>query len=856
MLASDLLADKGLQKESATRKFLLGTVSSVINLCCQQLSRKLDESGGAAFDALYLQIDGKEGKIVTAPEERRLFPGILEASISQSTFRGGAFSGSTEFFFLTAGLLRVSLFPYLRAQRELLTHNRALLNHLREIAVEADSNNTRNEIKLSERERSVTDAYLGWIAVLEDPEFVKILTSFSLLQLRWLTSVVDTRVQYIGSGGPVLTFQLIPEWFCKLPAEWIAFAATRAASTISLADGVSSVECATRLLQLCNRQGDVERLSAPVITELIRIPGAFVRAGVDRAKRRVRVKEYRKNRGRPLAQQQRKAIDERTLDVYLSFDRNDLGVTVFTNKFVQMHLGPTLVETFCTMDAIEGMDVEREHNFDKFAVKGEIAELIMRLWRHPSGEARDAIRSVADATLGRFLSSIAAALGLIVDNACHQLMDVKDILKHWELSSPLTPRAKSLYNFHANAVASGLASGRKLLLLLCYLSEEDNIARLSGGTNTASNLVGSAAKDLAQMILNFIDRFTCEDGTTTNSDLDFRRQGSEKLPIGDDLIKSRRFVWMEFGLDISVFMHLLLALAARWHKVSTGDGNEKTWSSIVSKCFVASEDCSVDRLRSIVQRFVIAASSGSFEKSAESDGHVNFSLLTDEFERPCSGGEREWPTAQNQISHAWLGEVASVSDILQLLSDVDLTGKRFGKTNNALPDEAELLRIEECVLSKTYYCQSEDYTESLSDWGVNSEPFIISSEGDSFAHFFDVPARSSSSAIGSSRTLIKEAKMCKRLLPPPHPDASIFVCFAEERMDLCRSIVTGAAETPYSLGLFVFDVFFPPSYPVSPPLVTFMTTGKVSGRIRRCRLTAISCAIFFFVVKGEAKFDS
>jgi ubiquitin-protein ligase len=37
-------------------------------------------------------------------------------------------------------------------------------------------------------------------------------------------------------------------------------------------------------------------------------------------------------------------------------------------------------------------------------------------------------------------------------------------------------------------------------------------------------------------------------------------------------------------------------------------------------------------------------------------------------------------------------------------------------------------------------------------------------------------------------------------------------------------------DSPYSLGMFVFDVFFPAQYPNVPPLVTFMTTG--GGQVR------------------------
>jgi ubiquitin-protein ligase len=62
-------------------------------------------------------------------------------------------------------------------------------------------------------------------------------------------------------------------------------------------------------------------------------------------------------------------------------------------------------------------------------------------------------------------------------------------------------------------------------------------------------------------------------------------------------------------------------------------------------------------------------------------------------------------------------------------------------------------------------------------------------------------------------------------LPVPHPNSAALCCFAEERIDLCRSCISGPVDTPYAHGIFVFEVFPPANYPTIPPLVTFMTTG-------------------------------
>ncbi|XP_072955847.1 probable ubiquitin-conjugating enzyme E2 24 [Typha angustifolia] len=56
------------------------------------------------------------------------------------------------------------------------------------------------------------------------------------------------------------------------------------------------------------------------------------------------------------------------------------------------------------------------------------------------------------------------------------------------------------------------------------------------------------------------------------------------------------------------------------------------------------------------------------------------------------------------------------------------------------------------------------------------------------------------------------------------PD-SIFVRVYEERMDLLRACIVGAAGTPYHDGLFFFDILFPLDYPREPPSVHYISGG-------------------------------
>lgn len=47
---------------------------------------------------------------------------------------------------------------------------------------------------------------------------------------------------------------------------------------------------------------------------------------------------------------------------------------------------------------------------------------------------------------------------------------------------------------------------------------------------------------------------------------------------------------------------------------------------------------------------------------------------------------------------------------------------------------------------------------------------------------------------------------------------------------MCRAIIIGAMDTPYSVGVFQFDICYPQLYPSAAPMVHFMTTG--GGQVR------------------------
>jgi ubiquitin-protein ligase len=81
------------------------------------------------------------------------------------------------------------------------------------------------------------------------------------------------------------------------------------------------------------------------------------------------------------------------------------------------------------------------------------------------------------------------------------------------------------------------------------------------------------------------------------------------------------------------------------------------------------------------------------------------------------------------------------------------------------------------------------------------------------------------------KRIMSEVNSLKTNLPND-PNASIWVRFDEETPQFMRTMVAGPlpGPTPYSGGLYTFDIYIPPTYPDTPPKVQIVTTG--GGTVR------------------------
>lgn len=117
------------------------------------------------------------------------------------------------------------------------------------------------------------------------------------------------------------------------------------------------------------------------------------------------------------------------------------------------------------------------------------------------------------------------------------------------------------------------------------------------------------------------------------------------------------------------------------------------------------------------------------------------------------------------------------------------------------------------------------------------EAFTIASSSNAPPRFLvlDTPippdhAYASQSATAMSATFARRINKEHRILSTSLPEG-IMVRTWESRLDLLRVLIIGPLNTPYELAPFVFDFYFPPTFPTLPPLGHFHSWTSGIGRV-------------------------
>ncbi|VDK65181.1 unnamed protein product [Anisakis simplex] len=153
------------------------------------------------------------------------------------------------------------------------------------------------------------------------------------------------------------------------------------------------------------------------------------------------------------------------------------------------------------------------------------------------------------------------------------------------------------------------------------------------------------------------------------------------------------------------------------------------------------------------------------------------------------------------------------------LSEASLSRYSFNDITN--------MRIEDCADIGLLYGKALKHLQMqtfrfIGDYGKLVVPFSFKKDVRNVNPF-------SPSLKERTKRIAKELASMPNTLPL-NASNSIFVCVDEGRCDIVKVLISGPDDTPYQNGLFEFDVFFPTSYPFSPPKCAFLTTG--AGNVR------------------------
>jgi hypothetical protein len=293
--------------------------------------------------------------------------------------------------------------------------------------------------------------------------------------------------------------------------------------------------------------------------------------------------------------------------------------------------------------------------------------------------------------------------------------------------------------------------------------------------------------DLGIVIVGLLHKLTASDGGT-HPLVDFRvalkslstvaSSQTSTLTTGpmNELIDARMFVEVEFGLDVSVLSHVLIALATRW-TLAARRKTDKSPSLI--KVMSSHDDFDIHHFKGVFDRLIVATlrpiGAGDEQLVAEADGHVDFSVWAERYKTPSGIGleesrrQRRYSSGQDQLTRHMIGSIANVDQMKAFIDDLE-RGLQCKVTKYDAKSPEEVMMLERQLL-EGQGLDEDGYTGYLKDWVVSSDSFS------SVAYFYNAKA-GSNAALG--KVLLKDARRCWKDIPRPHPNASIFVCYAGE----------------------------------------------------------------------------
>jgi ubiquitin-protein ligase len=194
--------------------------------------------------------------------------------------------------------------------------------------------------------------------------------------------------------------------------------------------------------------------------------------------------------------------------------------------------------------------------------------------------------------------------------------------------------------------------------------------------------------------------------------------------------------------------------------------------------------------------------------------------------------------------------VSTITDyVIQLSNTLDaalVLLKQQQQQTQEQQQQEQQLQQQDSSPSEASSCASDDGSASVAPAAMDQAALVTEyarvlgvrklGEVESFsgAHKYQKANESSGSSSApisrafTRRLAVEYADLADSL--PVHFGSSAWLRVHESAMQYAQLLISGPEGTPYSGGLFLFDVFFPPTYPAGPPQVNLCTTGR--GAVR------------------------
>ncbi|XP_033739227.1 uncharacterized protein LOC117326577 [Pecten maximus] len=250
----------------------------------------------------------------------------------------------------------------------------------------------------------------------------------------------------------------------------------------------------------------------------------------------------------------------------------------------------------------------------------------------------------------------------------------------------------------------------------------------------------------------------------------------------------------------------------------------------------------LEKKASLILKHMCKAGNGSVPRpqtSTAPEGDTNatpFNILPNCFSRcrgsssSCSALGTDAELAEEKLAREFVILFNNVNDVMAM-QGLSPSGEQCSPTASAremsISNDGGTSVMDVSVHVDKLDATELQYKQVLRNMQFYSTDFSL--EGNWAHHFASQFKSAQSSRQNQIFRIAQELSSLSSSLPLDWSSA-IFVRSDDDKLTLMKALITGPEGTPYSGGCYVFDIYFPPAYPKSPPLVNLQTTG--SGKVR------------------------